>query len=434
MTIFKWLYPGLGIKRWLGVTFFGVFIAVEGLAIAQCADFTKPVLDIVRNYMMSISDLTTGMMLILVGLIIMGLGFRNFMGNILTGLLPGNDLKLGDILVQKVQLKKGPKIVAIGGGTGLSTLLRGLKEVTGNITAIVTVSDDGGSSGRLRGDLGMLAPGDIRNCLVALADTENAMEELFNYRFPRESELAGHSLGNLLLAGLTQTTGNFAQAVQEASRVLAIRGKVLPGTICDIELKAEMHDGRIVRGETKMVADQGQIKRAFLHPENCTALQASIDAILGAEAIILGPGSLYTSVIPNLLISGIVDAIKESKATVYYVCNIMTQPGETDGYKVSQHIKAIEEHCGSNIIDKVIVNKAEISQKLQRKYKKEGAIPVIYDSSAVNKFSVQVIESSLISQSDLARHDSAKLVKVFINDIFHERMNNFYSNLFGRNS
>ncbi|HHT62646.1 MAG TPA: YvcK family protein [Clostridia bacterium] len=339
------------------------------------------------------------------------------MRNVLTGLVPGAGSHWGEKLLLQYNLKKGPSIVAIGGGTGLSTLLRGLKEVTSNITAIVTVTDDGGSSGRLRGDLGMLPPGDIRNCLVALADRESALERLFNYRFSQGGELAGHSLGNLLLAGLTQETGNLALAVQEVSKILAVRGQVLPVTLDNVVLAGEMHDGRIVKGETNIVSDPGRIKRVYLEPAHCTPLQEAIDAILAADAIILGPGSLYTSVIPNLLVPGITEAIRNSKAKTFYICNIMTQPGETDGYTASRHLKAIIKHCGPGVIDKVIVNNENISPKLKEKYQAQGAKPVKLDENNFRKLGVEVIQYPLCAQHDLARHDPGKTLRVLMEEI-----------------
>lgn len=421
MNFYKWLFPGLKIKRWFFVICLGVFCTAEGLLMVQNGDLATliemPLRNLIMNYTGIKSSALIGIVIIIIGVLIFILGFIRLMKNILNGIMPETHSKLGEKLLLHYQLKKGPKIVAIGGGTGLSTLLRGLKKVTSNITAIVAVTDDGGSSGRLRGDLGMLPPGDIRNCLVALADTENAIERLFQYRFTKGSELAGHSLGNLLLAGLTQTTGNFADAVQEASRVLAVRGRVLPVTLDNTVLTAEMADGRIVSGETSMVADQGQIKRVFLNPSNCFPLKAAIEAILAADAIILGPGSLYTSLIPNLLVPGIAEAIKRSRGKVFYICNIMTQPGETDGYTVSQHINEIINHCGFNIFDSVIVNNEIISQKILEKYREHGAEPVVCDYSNLKDLPVEVVECPLSCQNDLARHDSYKLVRIIMAQI-----------------
>jgi len=421
MIFLRWLYPGLGFKRWILVIFFGLFCAAEGLAVGQGSELIslleRPILNLVLGYTGEHFRILAGAFIVTVGIFIMGIGFSRLMKNVLAGLVPGAGPRWGEKLLFQYYLKRGPHIVAIGGGTGLSALLRGLKEVTSNITAIVTVTDDGGSSGRLRGDLGMLPPGDIRNCLVALADREGAIERLFNYRFPQGGELAGHSLGNLLLAGLTQVSGNLAHAVQEASKVLAVRGQVLPVTLDNVVLVGEMQDGRIIKGETNMVADPAPIKRVFLEPADCKPLKEAIDAIMAADAVILGPGSLYTSVIPNLLVPGISEAIRKSKAKTYYICNIMTQPGETDGYQASQHLKAIIRHCGPGVIDKVIVNNEEISPRLKEKYQAQGAKPVLLDESNFKKLAVEVIQYPLCAQHDLARHDPAKIVRVLMEEI-----------------
>lgn len=399
MNWLNWLYPGLGIKRWFLAIFAGMFLAAQGLALLL-AHFDN------RNWWL------VSLLMMLAGLLLAFFGMGRLMKNIFQVIIPDKDFGVGEEMLHCYQLRRGPRIVAMGGGTGLSTLLRGLKEMTSNLTAIVTVTDDGGSSGRLRGDLGIPPPGDIRNCLVALADREEAMADLFNYRFTQESGLAGHSLGNLLIAGLTETSGDFASAVQKASRVLAVRGQVLPVTVDVVGLKAKMLDGRLVSGETKIVGDPAGIKRVFLDPVDCQPLPAAVAAILEADAVILGPGSLYTSIIPNLLVPGIIQAIIRSRATVYYICNIMTQPGETDAYRVSQHVQAIIDHCGVNLIDYVIVNKDVISKKLRRRYAAKGASPVLLDMAAVDLLPVRVIAESLSSQQDFARHDAGKLVNL----------------------
>ncbi|MEL7564817.1 MAG: YvcK family protein [Dehalobacterium sp.] len=421
MMFLRWLYPGLGFKRWILVIIFGLFCAAEGLAVAQGSELIslleKPFLKLVLGFTGETCRILIGACIVTAGIFIMGVGFNRLMKNVLAGLVPGAGTRWGEKLLLQHYLKKGPRIVAIGGGTGLSTLLRGLKEVTGNITAIVTVTDDGGSSGRLRGDLGMLPPGDIRNCLVALADKESAIEGLFNYRFSQGKELAGHSLGNLLLAGLTEMTGNFANAVQEVSRILAVRGRVLPVTLDNVVLMGEMNDGRIVKGETNMVKDSGRIQRVFLEPPHCTALKEAVEAIMCADAVIIGPGSLYTSLIPNLLVPGISEAIRNSKAKTYYICNIMTQPGETDDYQASHHLKAIIDHIGPGVIDKVIVNNEVISSKLKVKYQAQGAKPVKLDEGHLKELAVEVIQYPLCAQHDLARHDPEKILRVLMEEI-----------------
>lgn len=421
MMFLRWLYPGLGLKRWILLIFFGLFCAAEGLAVAQGSELIslleRPVLKLFLGYTGGVFRILAGASIVVAGIFIMGVGFKQLMRNVLAGLAPGASGRWSEKLLLQHYLKRGPRIVAIGGGTGLSALLRGLKEVTCNITAIVTVTDDGGSSGRLRGDLGMLPPGDIRNCLVALADRESAIERLFNYRFSQGKELAGHSLGNLLLAGLAQVTGNLANAVQEASKILAVRGQVLPVTLDNVVLMGEMQDGRIVQGETSMVSDSGRIKRVFLQPAECTPLKEAVDAIMAADAIILGPGSLYTSLIPNLLVPGISEAIRKSPAKTYYICNIMTQPGETDGYQASHHLQAIIDHCGPGLIDKILVNNESISSRLQMKYQAQGARPVKPDEKKLKELAVEVIQYPLCAQHDLARHDPEKIVRALMEEI-----------------
>ena len=239
---------------------------------------------------------------------------------------------------------KGPRIAAIGGGTGLSTFLRGIKERTSNVTGVVTVSDDGGSSGRLRHELGILPPGDIRNCIVALAEAEPLMKELFEYRFTEGNGLAGHSFGNLFIAAMSGVTGNFEQAVSESSRVLKVTGRIVPSTLVDVRLTADMADGTVVLGETNIAASPKRIMDVQVSPANPKAFGAAKDAIRDAELTVIGPGSLYTSLIPNLLIPGIARALIESSEPVVYVCNIATQPGETDGYTLEDHLRAIERH------------------------------------------------------------------------------------------
>lgn len=266
----------------------------------------------------------------------------------------GSNHSLLENLYRRRKLNRGPKIVAVGGGTGLSMLLRGIKNITNNVTAVVTVGDDGGSSGRLREEMGVLPPGDIRNCIAALADDEDLVTKLFQYRFKTGEGLEGHSFGNLFLTALCSITGDMYRAVKESSNVLSIRGRVLPSTLDDMKLVAEMEDGRIIHGESNIPEAHGKIKRLFTDPQNCRALPDVIEAIRDAELIILGPGSLYTSVTPNLLIKEIAHEIAVSKAKKIYVCNIMTQPGETDGYSVSDHINALVNHAGSKkIIDAV---------------------------------------------------------------------------------
>ncbi|HZJ84092.1 MAG TPA: gluconeogenesis factor YvcK family protein [Syntrophomonadaceae bacterium] len=302
-----------------------------------------------------------------------------------------------------------PKIVVIGGGTGLSVLLRGLKKYTSNLTAIVTVSDDGGSSGRLRAELGVLPPGDIRNCLVALAETETIMDQVFQHRFVQDSSLKGHNLGNLLLVALAEITGDFNTAIREVSRVLAVRGRVIPATLEQVVLGAKMNDGHTIYGETSVREYAGKIEKLFLVPETCNPIPESLDAIKDADAIVIGPGSLYTSIMPNLLVKGIKEEIAQAKATTFYVSNIMTELGETDGYTAADHLRVILEHLGEQIIDYVVVNSGNIGELRLHRYEQEQAIPVVADHNDILQMGVNIIKANLVKDNDLAWHDPDKL-------------------------
>lgn len=309
---------------------------------------------------------------------------------------------------------KKANIVVIGGGTGLSAILRGLKTFPVDITAIVTVADDGGSSGRLRKELNIPPPGDVRNVLVALSEVEPLVEELFQHRFENGHGLSGHSLGNLLLAGMTSITGDFAKGVQELSHVLNVRGKVLPAANHSIVLKAEMTDGSIVVGESTIPKAKKKIKRVFLTPENAKPLSDTLLAIRNADLIVIGPGSLYTSVLPNLLVPGISDEVKKSSARKVYICNVMTQPGETDDYSASDHVKALTSHVGESIIDTIIVNNQEIDQTYLEKYEKEGAKEVSFDKELLNLPYHIVADQLLIYRENYLRHDAIKLSQLLL--------------------
>jgi uncharacterized cofD-like protein len=320
--------------------------------------------------------------------------------------------KLLDVLYQEKKLERGPKVVALGGGTGLSNLLRGIKKLTSNITAVVTVADDGGSSGKLRDELGMLPPGDIRNCLVALADTEPLMEQLFQYRFSDEGHLVGHSFGNLFIASMAEVLGDFEEAIKESSKVLAIKGQVLPATNEDVRLEAIYSDGSRQLGESMIPSQGKKIEEVFLEPSSCQPPADTIEAISDSNIIVVGPGSLYTSIIPNLLVKGIADAIKNTDAVKVFVCNVMTQPGETTNYTASDHIKAIKEHVGDILFDYVIVNNEEGSDNLAKRYKEEGAFPVGVDREEIKKEQVKVVEDNLLTRKGYIRHDPERLAEV----------------------
>lgn len=316
---------------------------------------------------------------------------------------------------------RNPRIVVIGGGTGLSVLLRGLKEQTENITAIVTVADDGGSSGRLREDLGMLPPGDIRACLIALANTEPTMEKLLQYRFT-EGELNGQSFGNLLIAAMNEIYGNFETAIKETSNVLSITGKVLPVTLDNVKLIAYLEDGSSVEGESKIPEEvkrrKSKIKKIYMIPEISYPLEEGVKSIEEADLIVLGPGSLYTSVIPNLLVKDMVEHISNARAKVVYICNVMTQPGETDGYGVVDHVRAILDHSREDFIDYVISNTEIVPGNVKLKYSTDGATPVYAtrdDEKILYKMGIQLVEDSLVEvRNDYIRHDFTLLSQIIM--------------------
>jgi len=356
----------------------------------------------------------SGLLLVIGGIGAVILSIEKIIKVFINVLLPKQEEKIVDIIYQKRQLRWGPKIVAIGGGTGLSTLLHGVKKYTENITAIVTVTDTGGSSGRLTKQFNMLPPGDIRNCLVALAETEPLMKNLFNYRF-KNGDLSGHSFGNLFIAALTDVTGDFEEAIRKSSEVLAIQGKVVPSTLENVSLIARGKNGRVIEGETNITKANLSIERVFLKPDNCQPTFEAIQAIEDAELIILGPGSLYTSVIPNLLIRKIQEAIKKSKAIKVYVCNVMTQSGETDGYTAFEHLAAIIKHTYPQIVNYCVINSAPVPDELLAKYRQENAYPVVLDTERIRKRGYAVVQGDIIDTSNYVRHNSEKLAALLIN-------------------
>lgn len=300
-----------------------------------------------------------------------------------------------------------PRIVIIGGGTGLPVLLRGLKQYPLDITAIVTVADDGGSSGRLRNDLHIPPPGDIRNVLAALSDVEPLVEEMFQHRFTTSNELSGHSLGNLILAAMTSITGNFVHAIQEMSKVLNVRGKVLPAANQSVVLHAEMEDGTIVSGESKIPYSGKKIKKVFLTPNHIKPLPETISAIRKADLIVIGPGSLYTSILPNLLVPKLGAEVCRSSAKKVYVCNLMTQAGETFNYTASDHVKAIYDHMSCTFINTILVNNENIPTQVQERYREEMAKPVVFDNERLHELGLEVISGEIVNHKDgKIRHDT----------------------------
>ncbi|MED4454373.1 gluconeogenesis factor YvcK family protein [Metabacillus fastidiosus] len=311
-----------------------------------------------------------------------------------------------------------PKVVIIGGGTGLSVLLRGLKLKPLHITAIVTVADDGGSSGRLRDELQIPPPGDIRNVLAALSDVEPLVEELFQHRFNKGNNLVGHSLGNLILAAMTNITGDFFHAITEMSKVLNVRGKVLPAANCSVILNAEMNDGTIVTGESKIPYAGKRIKKVFLTPKDIEPLPEALEVIREADLIIIGPGSLYTSILPNLLVPKIGEEVCKAKAKKVYICNVMTQAGETLSYSASDHIKALYDHMDCKFIDTILVNDARIPDEIRKMYEEELAKPVHYDIDKLKELGIEVIVDRIISyENNVIRHDTNKVASLLYNMI-----------------
>ncbi|WP_285858437.1 YvcK family protein [Neobacillus niacini] len=314
-----------------------------------------------------------------------------------------------------------PRIVVIGGGTGLPVLLRGLKQYPVDITAIVTVADDGGSSGRIRDDLHIPPPGDVRNVLVALSDVEPLVEEMFQHRFKTSNELSGHSLGNLILAAMTSITGNFVHAIQEMSKVLNVRGKVLPAANQSVVLHAEMEDGMIVSGESKIPYSGKKIKKVFLTPRHIRPLPEAIQAIRQADLIILGPGSLYTSILPNLLVPRLGDEVCRSEAKKVYICNLMTQAGETHGYSASDHVRALYDHMSCAFINTILVNNEEIPPDVQLRYKEELANPVSYDLPGLSELGLEVVHADIANlENGALRHDPKKVAKILYNLLIAE--------------
>jgi uncharacterized cofD-like protein len=336
---------------------------------------------------------------------------------------------------EKVARERGLRVVAIGGGTGLSTLLKGLKQfvlspaeipsahpdwpMIRDLCAVVTVSDDGGSSGRLRKELNMLPPGDIRNCIVALSEDEALLSKLFRHRFDKGSGLEGHSFGNLFLAALTALTSDFSEAVRLSSEILLTRGHIYPATTSNIELEALMEDGTRVRGETRITASKGRIRELFLVPPDVNPMPQTLDAIAHADVITIGPGSLFTSLIPNLLVRGIADAIVASPATKVYICNLMTQANESLGLSAADHIRALSSHAQKQIFDYALINRAPVSDELKAKYASEGACQIENDLEAVETLGVIPVLGDYLEEAGVARHQTARVARDLLELAIH---------------
>jgi len=422
MKLRTWLRPGMFVKRWILLLALGVVTTSLGLAmglawIYRNYDFPQRVSGLVRAVTLQfIPHPYRELLMITVGSTLIVLGFWQLSRSLLAPFLDQRVDKRG--LAEIIHAHRfGPQepefhIVAIGGGTGLSTLLRGLKAHNVAITAIVTMGDDGGSSGRLRQDFNIPPPGDIRNCLVALADAEPLMSELFQFRFPEVgSPLDGHNFGNLFIAAMTHVTGSFERAVAESSRVLAVRGRVMPSTLENITVCAEFADGHVVRGESAIGRERGTIQRIFLDPERPQAYEPALLAILSADLIVLGPGSLFTSVIPNLLVEGIVQSIRLSSALKVFVCNVTTQRGETDGFSVVDHLQALERHAGGPLVECLLVNS---NLEPTRRLAASGVFGVQLDGLDQLAERIHVVLQDVINPEQPWRHDPTKLAAALL--------------------
>lgn len=417
----RWLYPGMHIKRWLVLLISGVAVIGLGVAIflrdlyrATNAD-TIPIVYWLTGAWLE-PEVRAALVTIL-GVILVVVGMWGLMRSVLSPFVArGNSVM--EVLYTKRYLSRGPRIVALGGGTGLSTLLRGLKGYSSNITAVVTVADDGGSSGQLREQLGIAPPGDIRNCIAALADAEPLMTQLMQYRFPAGSGLDNHAFGNLFIAAMTAVTGDFEEAIRESNRVLAVRGQVLPVTSVPLNLSARLASGRMLQGQSGISAAKEPIEQVSVEPADVRANGEALERILEAELIVIGPGSLYSSVLPNLLIEDVRDALSAAQGLIVYVCNVATQPGETGGMAASEHLRAIFDHVGDGLIDCVVVNR-NVTARAPVGWLAE---PVEVDVRRLEELPVVVVEEDVVDQANAHRHDPAKLAAALVRLLQEDRV------------
>ena len=425
----SWFCPGLNFKRWLLLFAAGVLLCSLALALL----FNYQVMGFAEELLFRMSYQATGkysngyavgagIVVMLIGLAIMFYAARRLVRSVMEAVIPESGDSLLDTIFTQRKLSNGPAITVIGGGTGLSSLLHGMKFITNNCTAVVTVADDGGSSGRLRQELGIIPPGDLRNCMVAMADREPLMERVMQYRFGGNSALAGHNLGNLFLAAIAGTEGGMEEGLQAASQILKIRGKVVPSTLTNIQLQATMSDHSKVTGESEISKAGKHILNVTMIPQDAPATKSAVEAILKADVIILGPGSLYTSVIPNLLVTGIREALVASKAFKIYVCNVMTQPGETDGYGAFEHVQALVDTVGTQFLDYVIVNDEPLTAEQLAQYRAKGQEPVTPDVQKIEQLGIQTVPAKLLSKEDLVRHNPQKLAQVVMSLVYRLRL------------
>ncbi|MBI4150197.1 YvcK family protein [Candidatus Woesearchaeota archaeon] len=425
----KLLLPGLRFKRWILLTLVG-FLALAIFFVLAFGDELLLLFQIIDIQLAKIFNLEPGaitikliieILLFIGGLVFVVIGLKRIGSFFIDTLMPEKKGKIAHLLYKSAQLKQAPNIVTVGGGTGLFSLLTGLKRYTNNISSIVTMSDMGSrthtSTGRLRADFDMLPPGDVRQCLVALSDSGQLMSDVLQYRFKEGTGLKGHAFGNILLTVLTKVTGSFEKAMAAAHHILAIRGKVIPVTLDNVHLCARLENGKIVKREHHVEESKRkygtEIKELFLEPR-AHATKEAIKALKEADLIVLGPGSLYTSIIPNLLVDGIPEAIRASKAKKVYICNVMTQPGETDDYTASDHMSKIVHYLGENVLDGIIVNTARAPEHLYKKYKKEGARRVKFDEYDMKRFNAKIVKADLMTTKNLLRHDPEKLAKTIL--------------------
>jgi len=407
----EWLVPGLGLKRWLVLASVGGVLLLAAVLVGIGALWAPLLL---RGLGMGGLEGRHGVALLLaVDGFVVGLALLLYGGRRLW-LFQRTTPETVSELRAVSRLARGPRVVAVGGGNGLAALLRGLKAHTSNLTAVVTMADDGGSSGLLRRDMGLPPPGDLRNCLVALADDESMMSRLFRYRFPVDGGLQGHSFGNLFMAALSEVTGDFERAVHESTRVLKVRGRVLPSTLDDVVLHAQLEGGGHVSGESTITASARLPRRVWLTPEAPRGVPQAIAAIAAADLVVLGPGSLYTSVIPNVLVPEVRAALAATRARVVYVCNVMTEPGETDDYTAADHLAALHRHGLEGVVDAVLVNEAPVSEDLVAAYGRSGARPVPADVARLEGLGVKVEHAAVAVESDVVRHDPGRLSRALL--------------------
>jgi uncharacterized cofD-like protein len=413
----KWLRVGMRVKRYLlalalGITLTSLAIAMALATLYRNVAFPGYSTDIVRAITLQfIPHPFREIVVALLGFAVIGGSVYYLSHSLLIPLLAGRTGRIGDILYDYRFGKRGPKIVAIGGGTGLPTLLRGLKERTGNLTAIVTMADDGGSTGRLRKEFGILPPGDFRNCIASLSDAEPLMQELFQYRFEKEeSGLHGHSFGNLFITAMVDVTGDFESAVLESSRILAVRGRVFPSTLENVQLHGVAEDGTALEGESEIGRAHGRIRKVFLEPEDPQGYVPAVQAIWDADMIVFGPGSLYTSVVPPLLVGDIKQAIKNNPmAMKVYICNVATQPGETDHFDALAHVRALQEQIGKRMFDYVLVNSNFDSKDKIKPEWRVDAVDASRLQAEARALGVEIVEADVVNTANPLRHDPEKL-------------------------